>query len=606
MSRCVFVIWAAVLSLTALTAPSAMAQGADAHVPRDLVVMINGRTPSGSEVLGAGLIVGQDTTGRTYIATARHVVTDLFGPYEITVSHFTAPGQPVPAELVKSDFNEYLDLAVIAADLPAAGPDAPLPVGSLVETPEIGDDVKLIGQTEGEPWAETPTTEKVGISIPGRIVVISEYGGPGLSGGAAFDTSGRIIGIAVTDDRSIITILPLSVIAEELARYGIPFMIEEGEKIVDLLDDATIRERLKVALTSGLIGDLSAFEPNQKIALLMEEILVNDTSVRSLFFSRFNRHESLDWLRSQIEAGLNPNFIAQVEDGRSALYYALWSNNVELAIVLLEEGASPHAFQELWGNESRSVSLLNPLEWLPIISASEGEKRRLVRAMAEAGMAVVVRSPGGQYAFDESEAEKNVKVLQHVGIEPASVDALIRENRRCEWYSARSEINWCAEIEKVPTLIEDITDAGDDLDEGFIIGKFLGIYDGRMYFFAIAANEWAGYPYSIAVISRGRDTVEIYRHTRNGAGLGHCSRLRDQALGRVVGDYTEADRNASCWRRTHLSRTFGQAGYDWWWEQSYYCRDGSVENRTIEPVRSGSAAWSSIPEAARMRGRVPC
>ncbi len=237
MRQGVRVVCAAMLLLAALAGSFATAQGVDPDVPRDLVVMINGRTPVGREVLGAGLIVGQDAAGRTYIVTARHVVYDDFsGPYSVTVSHFAARDKPVPAELIKHDFNEHLDLAVIVADLPVAGPSGTLPVGSLIESPEIGDDVKLIGQTEGVPWAESPTTEKVGMNTPGRIVVQSDFGGPGLSGGAAFDRSGRVFGIALTDDRSIITILPLAVIAEELALNDIPFLIEEGRKRIERMD----------------------------------------------------------------------------------------------------------------------------------------------------------------------------------------------------------------------------------------------------------------------------------------------------------------------------------------------------------------------------------
>lgn len=250
--------------IAAMTTPTASAQGSDPDVPRDLVVMINGKTPVGRDVLGAGLIVGQDEAGRTYIATARHVVYDDFsGPYEVTVSHFAARDQPVPAELIKHDFNENLDLAVIAAELPVTGPSAPLPVGSLIETPEIGEDVKLIGQTEGVPWAESPTTEKVGMNAPGRIVVQSDYGGPGLSGGAAFDMSGRIIGIALTDDRSIITILPLSVIAAQLELNDIPFLLEEGRKRIARMDTEqalSILNSAKAARDGSNQGQIEAMQ----------------------------------------------------------------------------------------------------------------------------------------------------------------------------------------------------------------------------------------------------------------------------------------------------------------------------------------------------------
>ncbi|MDF1777094.1 MAG: trypsin-like peptidase domain-containing protein [Rhizobiaceae bacterium] len=577
----------------------------EAEVPRDLVVMINAQSPNGQSVQGAGVIVGYGNDGLAFIATARHVVHSPFVNLGIEVRHISAPDSPIPASLVKFDFNKDLDLAVISAALPARR--ASMRVGSLLKAPEVGDNVKLIGQTGGVPWAESPTSEKVGISKPGRIAVQSSYGGPGLSGGAALDDSGRVFGIALTDDGFIVTVLPISEIAKELAQHYIPFMIEEGKKRINPLDVVDEKERLIVALSSGQFEQLASFQNNKKTALLTESILAEDKTVRNLFFLRAKQDEALNWFRELIRSGLNPNFIARSPDGRGALYYALANNNIDLAIVMLEEGASPHVYQALWGNETSAVSLLNPLDWISRLSASQEEKRKLVLAMVDAGLAALVRSPKGDYAFKDREFEKNLKLLEYVGVPLEKVDALLRHNPRCELFSDEMGVDWCVEVEKVPNYIEDISGGGDNLTKGFLIGKFIGIYNGNMYFYAIGAHgEWNGNPASLAIVSQGRDSVTLYRYSGNAAGLGHCSRLRDRAAGREVGDFKDSDRNASCWRRATLSRTFGEPGYDYYWDQSYYCRNGSVDYATIEAVRSGGTAWNDVSEEVRMAGRVPC
>ena len=242
---------------------------AQQDVPRDMVVMVNAEDPNGRKFFGAGVIVGYSDEGHAIIATARHVVYQPFlGPLKVSVIHRSTPEKPVSAEIVKSDFNKDLDLAVLSANFFNVEPSKNLQIGVLRDVPEVGDHVMHIGQTEGKLWAESPLTEKVGMKVPGRIVVQSNFGGPGLSGGAVFDESGRIIGIALTDDRSLINILPLSVIAEELRDYKIPFFIEEGKRRLARLDTETalsILNAAKDARDGANLGQVGA------VALLIEE-----------------------------------------------------------------------------------------------------------------------------------------------------------------------------------------------------------------------------------------------------------------------------------------------------------------------------------------------
>ena len=225
--------------LVALLPRGGLAQPAAKLDVRDLVVMINGTTPAGTSVIGAGVIVGRDDQGQTYVITAQHVAAgQLTGPPALTVALRAAPEERHPARLVDAAINPELDLAVLTIEAVDPGlPDA-LPIGRMAEPMEAAEELMFVGQTAGQPWAETPLTEKVGLLNRATVTVQSNYGGPGVSGGAAIDSSMRIFGIALNDRLGVIEVLLLSVIADELRKAGIPFDITEGERTAPTLDIA--------------------------------------------------------------------------------------------------------------------------------------------------------------------------------------------------------------------------------------------------------------------------------------------------------------------------------------------------------------------------------
>ena len=581
---------------------------------KQFVVMIDGRFPT-RDVLttGAGLVVGRKD-GQVYVVTAGHVVRNLReSARDIKIQFSNNPGEEIAATLWPTEFDKGVDLAVLIvpeASVPKSIVSLKsLPVARLSDEVEIGEGAFLLGQPGGNNWSGNKSPEKITSVTSTAIEVESPSVVPGMSGGATFDEGLRIIGLIVEAENGLARAIPLKFLKETLEQNGYPFELvdADGQAPEVIVQQGSEKDRLAIALSSGQFEELALFPRSQKIALLTESILTADESVRKLFFSRLRDEGALNWFRDIIARGLNPNFIADNGGRRSALYYALINSNIDLGILLLEEGASPHAYQSLWGNESKSVSLLKPLDWLKHISASNEQKRRLIMTMAESGLALIVRDPSGQYSFEDSEIQNNLTLLERLGIKPEQVDAFVRDNKRCQLFDRGSDIDWCAEAKEVPTFIENIAGGGDDLFEGFLIGKFIGVYQNRMYFFALGANgDWSGYPPGIAVVSRGRDSVQLYRYSRNGAGLGHCSRLRDRAAGREVGDFKDSDNNAYCWRRETLSRSFLQPGYDSWWEQSYYCRNGAIENSTIKTVRDKGSTWSEVDLDVRMRGRVPC
>lgn len=580
---------------------------------KQLVVMIDGRFPTtGALTSGAGIVVGRKG-GLVYIATAGHVVEGLTDTaIDLKIQFLDRPGDEIEATLWPSNFDKGVDIAVLVVPedrVPETITSLDVfPAARITEEISKGESVFLFGQPQGRLWSGNESPERVVVTTSTSIEVNSNTAVPGMSGGAALDDGSRIVGLIVDTQDGKARAIPVKYLGELMDSSGFPFDIISVDGVVPVFipGASSEKELLSIALSSGRFDDLSRFPRNERTALLAQRLLLTDKDVRDGFFTQLQSEEALAWLGEIVNHGLDPNFVVDDAEGRSALYYALRKNNIGLAIALLENGASPHAFQKLWGNERSSVSFLDPLGWLSRVSASEGEKRELALAMANAGLAVLVESPSGEYEVDGSDFEDNLRLLEYLGIPVMQVDALQRDKKRCALASDASEVDWCDEMVKVPNFIENITGAGDDLSKGFYIGKLIGVYDDRMYFFALGAyGNWLGNPVSLAVFSRGRNNVEIYRFSRGGAGLGHCSRLRARAAGREVGDYIDADRNAYCWRQFPLSRTFGEAGYGYYWEQSYYCRNGTIRDGTIREIAYPNS-WSEVPEESRMKGRVPC
>ena len=578
---------------------------------KQLVVMIDGRFPT-TDVLtsGAGVVVGKKD-GFVYIATAGHVVRGFSEiASDIEVQFLDRPGDVIKATLWPAEFDKGVDVAILVVPeerVPSIIKDSTkFPAARLKTELVEGEGAYLIGQPEGLLWSGNKIPEKVVTIATTYIEIESNSVVPGFSGGVALDEVHRIVGLIIESKNGVARALTLKYLKDLIERSSFPFdIVDSNDVVVNVVASGiSLKDRLTDALLSGDSTSLIRISPDKKVAKLTQSILTGDKLVRDAFFKNIVHPESIVWLKELVTNGFNPNFI--VNNGRSAHYYALLNNNVPLSIALLEGGASPHAYQSLWGNETKIVSVLHPLEWLSLISASNDEKKQIALAMANAGLAVPVISPSGGYGFDYPDITANAQTLDYFGIVPETVNAIERDDVRCDIESELTGIDWCAEMREVPAYIENITGAGSAFDDGFLIGKLLSVYDNRMYFAALSfGGHYIGYPLALAVISRGRDRVQIYRYGRNAAGLGHCSRLRDRAAGRPLGGYIDADDNASCWRRVGLSRKIGQSGYDYYWKQSYYCRNGDLYTGGVQPLKY-SGTWAEVPESRRMSGRVPC
>ena len=213
-----------------------------APLREQMVVMVDahyvaGRIPEA----GAGLIVSQTST-RTVIVTAKHVVRDETGKTasKVSVEFSQLRGRMYPAEFSDVYFDEELDLAVLFIDhRPGLMPPLVLANDQLKQLsptqPErlAGSDVQVIGAMGQKRWAVGPANDKV-LSADARGVFIkSEIASTGASGGGVFDRNGNLIAMSSKIDSSKIArplnAKPMKAILRRLQEWRIEASLQDAD-----------------------------------------------------------------------------------------------------------------------------------------------------------------------------------------------------------------------------------------------------------------------------------------------------------------------------------------------------------------------------------------
>lgn len=333
-------------------------------------------------------------------------------------------------------------------------------------------------------------------------------------------------------------------------------------------------ERLRTALATANPDLLKEFKPDAKTAALVEDAF-EDTALAVRFFSRLNRQPAISWFARLVASGFNPNLIiTRGKKRRSLLYYVLDVNNVEAAIILLNNGAFPHTYSRIWGNENPNLRFLFPLGWVSRISASQEQKVRLVNAMVAAGLVGVTGQDDSHLVKHESRRIGFTgKILSAASVDTSRVSRKAHDQTVCKAAGRIDGFDWCAEVSKVPRLVKKSKIKSNDYFQTFAIfdlGRPIAIYENSMYFLTLTPDGYRWGNAGIARVRKGRDRMEFFRFIGSGvAGLGHCSRLRQRAEGLQPGDYKDSDRNASCWKKRTLVRQLGEEDYTGNWGQKY-------------------------------------
>lgn len=303
------------------------------------------------------------------------------------------------------------------------------------------------------------------------------------------------------------------------------------------------REVLDLFLTGGV-------EPG----MLLEAFGTTASDGRLIAETFFDRGKgntaALEWLRAMLDRGLDPN--ATVKGSyykkEGLLNSAVRAGNAAAVELLLEKGASPHAYQELWFTESAVPRFLFPFNAVVEHgSMSVEEKGRLIKSYLQHG-AIIPRieltGPGDRGATSHTMAiEALAKSKARAGIELTPAAAGITKGTAiCSVASKRDKFDWCKLQKELPTHIwVDPMSAKmlHDLYRLELLGM-LNVVDGKAYLMGL---EQESYGPGLAVVEVSRDGTawQVFRFMTPQAGMGHCN------------TDSKGYRPERCWRRIALT-----------------------------------------------------
>ncbi|SAL05297.1 hypothetical protein AWB81_07100 [Caballeronia arationis] len=238
--------------LTLVGCSSAIAQGSY----QDAVAMVDASFSNGASSFGAGIVVSQ-TEQRTVIVTALHVVklnTEIAPSIHVEFRPLRA--KKFPATIDRSYIDPQLDLAVLFVD---KSPTSTIPrvlydfqiVSPSNGSTLAGAKVQVVGAMGRDRWVAGVASDQIVESDLMTLHIRTAEGRAGASGGAVFDTFGRILGMCDDVDSStgLLVAIPAHVILNRLDQWGIQPRISyarAGSSSAELLTD--VRKNIKLRM----------------------------------------------------------------------------------------------------------------------------------------------------------------------------------------------------------------------------------------------------------------------------------------------------------------------------------------------------------------------
>lgn len=181
---------------------------------------------------GAGIVVG-DSSDRVYVATAGHLLADsgsVDSVKRVELIFRGLPGEKFVGTKLSPPIEGY-DLEVfVVRGLPRdviAGFQYNVLPGDVWPDTTTNATIRFIGNPGCKPWESAGVPMPVTDWIP--YVVAEGTLNFGLSGGGAFDTNWRLRGMALKDDGSLATALPIAIVTTVLKRRGIPVRLRRTD-----------------------------------------------------------------------------------------------------------------------------------------------------------------------------------------------------------------------------------------------------------------------------------------------------------------------------------------------------------------------------------------
>ncbi len=525
---------------------------------RNLVVMVKARTSQGETLLGAGIIISQ-TPQETLILTARHNLQEAVGSdfyAGITVEFRTRPGRPVTAQPVQESISRH-DIALLR--VPATEAPDVLSAGAAVLAPRTVVDsvierVVAIGYGGGIAWYQAASPQRARRLSAAELEIETSSYMPGQSGGAVFTEDWALLGMIVEVTARSARALPIDLILDELrrTRYGVLLTESPAVAVNDArraLAARTIRWDAPTVASALSGGDLETLESfvtaGMEPAMLLEAFGTpgpDKTSAAQTFFARTRGNpRAIRWLERVLAGGFDPNWTIPTATLKreGLLQSTVRAGNAPAILAMLQAGASPHAYQELFLTTADLARFILPAIYIVEHTIlTRDEKRAVLEALVAAGMVVptVPDARRNTAQFPElSELSAKAEQLAGIPVRPSPSLGSRPRTPVCESATRRTKFDWCAFVAGLPARVQAI-----DRDYvGFwrleLVG-LMNVLDDRAYF--LGYEETGG----LDVVEVTRDTRQwrVLRFMEPAAGMGLCTAESD------------GFRRDRCWRRVSM------------------------------------------------------
>jgi hypothetical protein len=326
---------------------------------------------------------------------------------------------------------------------------------------------------------------------------------------------------------------------------------------------------LSSALASADLEVLDLFTKGRAESGLLLEALGGTASdgrtVAQVFFERAKSNpRAAEWLRSALSQGLDPNAtIKGAYYKREALVHAaVRAGNAGAVAVLLEAGASPHGYQELFLTRYPSTRFHSPFGAIvDHDTLSEDEKKSLVELfLKHGGVLPPVPDQADRPTSQASEMKGlHSKLQAMLGRDPSLTTDLRKQAQAvCKAALARDKsTDWCALVSRIPLRTwaqgyrvdwrKNPAPAGSATapksyhDFHYLeLVALLTIVDGKAYFLGVERDTYRS-TFDIVELSADGRLWRVYRYMGEQVAMGVCQKEPDGSVPR------------ECWRRISMT-----------------------------------------------------
>jgi hypothetical protein len=282
------------------------------------------------------------------------------------------------------------------------------------------------------------------------------------------------------------------------------------------------------------------------------------TVAQEFFQSAANAPEALGWFDAALKAGLDPNMTVPNDyyKQEGLLIAAMRAGNAKAVKLLLENGASPHAYQDLFLTRFDDPRFLYPLQSLAANDQFDlKEKQDLAKAFIAAGVAIpdpAPMKPGARPIPIENAKQIQDETAKQLGISlPVSPLCCQQPNPICKQASKRTGEDWCAIVAAMPKYLDVSANNGQGRPIWDVrLAYLLAIENNKAYFMGLRdlGYSFTSVDYVLVEVSKDASNWTVLTYTSPQAGMGLCK--RDEK------DDTAAPAE-NCWREISLHRIPG-------------------------------------------------